>query len=96
MHKSCDSLALWGVNQALALLTHPEGRHGDGPQLFQPVKILLPCCQDHKHVIQGDVIQGDIIRDICLLQTLDSPMFQPPLTSLAFIKAPGQHDTLRI
>ena len=31
----------WGVNQALALLTHPEGRHGDGPQLFQPAKTLL-------------------------------------------------------
>jgi len=28
------------VNQALALLTHPEGRHGDGPQLFQTVKAL--------------------------------------------------------
>jgi hypothetical protein len=79
------------VNQALALLTHPEGRHGDGPQLFQPVKFLRRCCQDQEHSIKHD-----ISHNFCLLQTLDSPMFLSPLTSLIFKNASSRHAMLRV
>ena len=77
------------MNQALALLTHPEGRHGDGPQLFQTLKTL-----------SADVAIGIISRSswgtssAVLYKLLTASRFNHLLVSFVFTYTSIEYETI--